>query len=247
MTEPVFSRKADARQAVWAALRREKAARFPFPVEGRIPNFAGADRAAARAMEHPALRSARAIKANPDSPQRTLREAVLNAGIVIYLPAPKLRAGFLRLDPELIPPAARREAASLTGSGKWGEPVPLESLPTVDLIVTGSVAVTRQGKRCGKGHGYGDLEYAILRELGHPPVPVLTTVHPLQIVGDFPRDPHDLPVQHIVTPAETINVAEAPAPPTGIDWAALSDEARTEMPVLQELAQRRGIRLDRAP
>jgi len=47
-------------------------------------------------------------------------------------------------------------------------------MPGLDAIVCGSVAVTRDGRRCGKGEGYSDLEFAILRELGHPPVPVAT-------------------------------------------------------------------------
>jgi 5-formyltetrahydrofolate cyclo-ligase len=32
----------------------------------------------------------------------------------------------------------------------------------------------------------------MLRELGHPPVPVATTVHDLQIVDSVPRDPYRL-------------------------------------------------------
>ena len=39
--------------------------------------------------------------------------------------------------------------------------------------------------------GYSDLEFAILRELGHPLVPVATTVHDLQVVHSAPRDPTD--------------------------------------------------------
>jgi hypothetical protein len=39
---------------------------------------------------------------------------------------------------------------------------------SLDAIICGSVAVTRDGRRCGKGEGYSDLEFAILRELGHP-------------------------------------------------------------------------------
>jgi hypothetical protein len=45
------------------------------------------------------------------------------------------------------------------------------------------------GRRCGKGEGYSDLEFAILRELGHPPVPVATTVHDLQVVDSCPATP----------------------------------------------------------
>jgi 5-formyltetrahydrofolate cyclo-ligase len=67
----------------------------------------------------------------------------------------------------------------------------LTDMPRPDAIVCGSVAVTRDGRRCGKGEGYSDLEFAILRELGHPPVPVATTVHDLQVVDAVPRDPTD--------------------------------------------------------
>ena len=104
----------------------------------------------------------------------------------------------------------------------------------------GSVAVTRDGRRSGKGEGYWDLEYAILRELGHPPVPVATTVHPVQIVGGLPRAPTDLPLALIVTPDEVIRVAAPPPAPSGIDWARLGADDLEAMPVLQELAERTG-------
>lgn len=105
----------------------------------------------------------------------------------------------------------------------------------MDWIVAGSVAVTRDGKRCGKGEGYSDIEYAILRELGHPAVPVATTVHPLQVVRGMPRDPNDLPLKLIVTPREVIEVETPPEPPRGIDWSILDEKALSEMPILAEL------------
>ena len=58
-----------------------------------------------------------------------------------------------------------------------GQAVALADMPRLDAIVCGSVAVTREGRRCGKGEGYSHLEFAILRELGHPPVPIATTMH----------------------------------------------------------------------
>lgn len=111
----------------------------------------------------------------------------------------------------------------------------VRELPSMDVVVVGSVAVTPDGRRCGKGHGYADLEYAILRELGHPAAPVLTTVHPLQIVRDFPADRHDLPVSVIVTPESIHSVENPPPPPGGIDWDLLDAAALEEMPVLAEL------------
>jgi hypothetical protein len=108
-------------------------------------------------------------------------------------------------------------------------------MPGLDAIVCGSVAVTRDGRRCGKGEGYSDLEFAILRELGHPPVPVATTVHDLQVVTSVPRDPTDQPLSVIATPTHAIRIKRPSAAPTGIDWTRLSAEDLEEMPILVEL------------
>ena len=231
-----FADKDEARQAVWDRLRAERLTRFPFPPHGRIPNFAGAREAAERLFEIEPWRSARRIKVNPDAPQRPVREAALRRGITVLVPTPRLRAGFKQLDPARIPKDQIRAAASLAKGERFAEEVPLEALPALDAIVCGSVAVTRDGRRCGKGEGYSDLEYAILRELGHAPVPVATTVHPVQIVGRLPRAPTDLPLSVIVTPHEVVRVAAPPPAPAGIDWARLCEADLDAMPVLRQLA-----------
>lgn len=239
-----FTSKRDARQAVWDRLQARKLARFPFPPHGRIPNFAGAKEAAARLFTREPWRSARRLKVNPDAPQRYVREEALRRGITVYVPTPRLRGGFLRLDPSRIPEDKLAEAASLSRGRRWSHSVPLEDLPQVDAIVCGSVAVTRTGGRCGKGEGYSDLEYGILRELGRHPVPVATTVHPVQIVDAFPSDANDLPLSVIVTPDEIVRVKRPPPAPAGIDWDQLSDGDLTAMPVLREL---RNLRRSRRP
>jgi 5-formyltetrahydrofolate cyclo-ligase len=233
-----FARKPDARTTVWDTLETEGVARFPFPPHGRIPNFENAKTAAKRLFQSPLFAEADCIKVNPDAPQRYVRIEALRRGCVVYVPTPRLRGGFRRLDPSAIPPDDLSSAASLSNMDPWAASVSLDDLPPLDAIVTGSVAVTRDGRRCGKGEGYSDLEYALLRELGHDPVPVATTVHPLQIVDAFPTDRHDLPLSLIVTPDETITVDEPSAPPDGIDWAALSDDDLDEMPVLRTLRNR---------
>jgi 5-formyltetrahydrofolate cyclo-ligase len=210
-------------------------ARFPFPPHGRIPNFVGAEVAAARLLEIEPWKSASAIKVNPDSPQRPLRAEALRRGITVFVPTPRLRGDFKKLDPNRIPPDRMQEAAGLSRGDRWSEEVALADMPRLDAIVCGSVAVTQDGRRCGKGEGYSDLEFAILRELGHPPVPVATTVHDLQIVGSVPRDPTDQPLSVIATPTRTIRINRPGAPPTGIDWTRLTNEDLAEMPILAEL------------
>ena len=94
-----FADKDAARQAVWDRLQGERLARFPFPPHGRIPNFAGPREAAERLFEVEPWRSAGRIKVNPDAPQRPVREAALRRGITVFVPTPRLRAGFKKLDP----------------------------------------------------------------------------------------------------------------------------------------------------
>jgi 5-formyltetrahydrofolate cyclo-ligase len=169
-----------------------------------------------------------------------VRLEALRRGVKVFVPTPKLAAGFNLLDPERIPQASYPEAANLKTMSRWAQAVALEDLPQLDAIVTGCAAVTVAGKRCGKGAGYSDIEFGILHELGHAAVPVATTVHEVQVVADFPIESNDLPLSLICTPSRSIVVAQPPAAPTGIQWARLSGEDLDAMPVLRDLRRIHG-------
>lgn len=230
-----FSNKQAAREWVWDELSEQSVARFPFPVKGRIPNFSGAEQAAERLMDHPLVEHAQIVKVNPDSPQRPVRESLLRAGKTVVVPTPRLKAGFLVFDPDEIDEENLRDATMVSRWKPHARELPLDEMPDIDLIVTGCVAVTGQGKRAGKGHGYSDLEYAILRELGQPPVPVVTTVHEIQVVDDFPVEDHDLHLTVVATPERMVQVESPGQGPSGIDWELLDDDDLEAMPVLGEL------------
>jgi 5-formyltetrahydrofolate cyclo-ligase len=230
------------RDRVWTELREQKQARFPFPIKGRIPNFKGAEDAAERLLDHAIFDGVHSIKCNPDSPQKYLRQRALERGITVFVPTPRLKAGFMRFDPAEIPEDKYREASMLSKWDAWKEDVALDDMPQLDLIVTGCVAVTESGKRAGKGEGYSDIEFAILEELGHERVPVVTTVHELQVVDDIDIDDHDIGLSVIATPERVIEVEEPPSPAGGIRWEELTDEDLEEMPVLRELRSQVGNR-----
>ena len=124
-----FADKSAARQWVWDRLSAESVARFPLPPHGRIPNFAGAEVAAARLLDIEPWKSATAIKVNPDSPQRPLRAEALRRGITVFVPTPRLRGGFKKLDPRRLPPDKIEEAASLSRGDRWSEEVALTDMP----------------------------------------------------------------------------------------------------------------------
>ncbi len=229
--------KKTLREEIWQKLTESRIARFPGAF-GRIPNFVGAERAAEQAAELEAFRKARFIKANPDSPQFPLRVKALAAGKTLFMAVPKLRSEkpFLKLDPQELRVHPMR-AATIKGAFKYGTPVSPEEMPLIDLVITGCVAVTREGKRLGKGGGFADLELALLVEFGLLPesAPVLTTVHPLQIIPEIPTEKHDFTVDIIVTPEEVL-FAEGPKNrPCGIIWEALSEEKLCNIPILRKL------------
>jgi 5-formyltetrahydrofolate cyclo-ligase len=141
------------RDRIWSLLTRRRLGRFPLPLRDRIPNFAGAGQAAERLAALPEWRTARALKCNPDAPQRAVRLRALREGKDVYVAVPRLRAArcFLHLDPRRIPPARLAAAATIGGAAAVGVPTAPEDLPHMDLVVAGSVAVNRRGARVGTG------------------------------------------------------------------------------------------------
>ena len=223
------------RERVWDALGDAGVARFPFPPHGRIPNFAGRDAAAERLFDTAAWRDAATVKCNPDSPQRPVRRRALEDGKTLFMAVPRLadERPFLRLDPDGI--GDPDDASTISGADEHGEPVPLDAMPPIDLVVCGSVAVTAAGDRVGKGEGYSDLEFALLREHGlvGDRTPVATTVHGLQVVEDeVTTGDHDVPLDLIATPERLLEPAPRPKP-TGVDRDALDDERLDEIPALR--------------
>lgn len=230
--------KAEWRQEIWDSLERAGVDRFP-GAQGRIPNFEGAENAAALLAGTPEWQAARAVKANPDSPQRPVRERALRQGKRLYMAVPRLRerACFLELDPSRLGQEQLRRASTIKGSAELARPVLLEEMPPIDLVAAGSVAVDGSGRRVGKGGGYSDLEFALALEEGliDTGTPVVTTVHTLQLVDErLPHAPHDLVLRVIVTPEQVLRCRHRPRPPGGIDWSRLSSQKIEAIPVLQE-------------
>ncbi|MFB6170548.1 MAG: 5-formyltetrahydrofolate cyclo-ligase [Haloarculaceae archaeon] len=230
--------KQTIRERVWDALEASGEARFPFPPHGRIPNFAGAREAAERLAATDAWERADVVKANPDAPQLPVRRRALREGKTVYMAVPRLRdeRPFMELDPDTIPADELDSAPTVSSAASYARQVGLAEMPAVDLVVSGSVAVTEDGARVGKGEGYSDLEYALLRERGllSAATPVATTVHEPQVVDDAPVSPHDVPMDLVVTPGRVVETETPHERPAGVDRAALTEAQLAEIPVLSE-------------
>lgn len=230
--------KQQLRERIWDYLEAEGIARFPFPPHDRIPNFDGADDTADLLAETEEWQDATAIKANPDASQLPVRRRALHEGKTVYMAVPRLRdeKPFYELDPAVIPPEEYDSAPTISHVESYAQQVAPEDVPAIDLVVSGSVAITEAGARVGKGEGYSDLEYAVLCELGlvNADTPIATTVHDSQVVDDNVEvKAHDVPMDLIVTPNRTVRTKTEYEKPSGVFWGELSEERIAEMPVLE--------------
>jgi 5-formyltetrahydrofolate cyclo-ligase len=236
--------KDQVRNAIWSGLESQEIGIGP--VWSTIPNFVGADTAAANLARLPAWKAARTIKCNPDPPQIPVRLRALYDGKILFAPVPYLAKDFpyIRIDPERM----RRLnvdfelAATAQGFLHYGEPIEFEALPTLDFCVVGCVAVGRRGGRIGKGAGFADLEQGIFRELGKvsQSTPIATTVHSTQVVEDsrIPMLSHDSALDFIATERELIETRTPYHQPAGVAWEAVRQDQFESIPFLADLRRK---------
>jgi len=193
------------REKIWNKLETEGVARFPLPCYGRIPNFAGSDKAAEKVRFLREWKEALVVFVNPDYAQQKVREYALLDGKVLVMASPKLKRGYIVVNPKDVK-ELEKFASTIRGAFKYGRTVSSQEIPKPDLIVEGSVAVDMQGYRLGKGGGYGDVEIKTLKRMfGF--IPIITTVHDMQVVEAVPFEENDEKVTTIVTPTRVINVS----------------------------------------
>lgn len=232
---PLSDEKQDIREKVWRSLSKAKICESPW---GRIPDFIGAREAAERLRRMDLYQESEVVSVNPDSPQRPVREMVLRDGKKLLVGTPKLEKGFILLENLR---GNECEASTLSGLRKYGKPISLDKLPKIDIKVVGSVAVTRDGGRLGKGTGYFDLGYLVFRELKvlDDSTPIITTVHDLQMVERIPMTADDVPVDVIITPTQTIETHTVYSKPKGVPWSELERRKIGESPLIKALIKNR--------
>ncbi len=235
--------KSDIRRTIWHLLTEQEATRFPGAHNysdhiDRTPHFVGAETAAQLLRELTVWRKAQIIKINADAPQLPVRRAALADGKVLYLAVPRLKTEkcFVELDPQKLGSRILL-VHSLRGALKYGRLVAPRDMRHIDVILCGSVAVSRDGSRLGQGGGYADLEYGLLREEGRVRelTPIITTIHPLQLMlSKIPMFPHDVPVDFIVTPKDVIATRSVYPRPRGIYWDLLQTMQVNAIPLLRK-------------
>jgi len=238
-----MNNKSDVRERVFRELRKVAFpdSRFHFDFGEFIADFEGSESAVDRLVAHRHYRSSKYIFITPDNCIEQLRYRALADGKTILMTTYAIRRGFWILDPGRIPREKHLYASTLDGMERLGQPVTLEQirrLPDVDYMVTGTGAINEEGVRFGKGHGYFDVEWAMLLKIGKigPSTPAAAVVHDCQVLKEkLKPEVFDTVVDVIFTPSRTIEVADPHKPVGGILWDILDPRMLETIPPLQEL------------
>jgi 5-formyltetrahydrofolate cyclo-ligase len=232
---PLFpSLKASIREEIWGEMAAA--------AKGTIPTFPGQNKAAERLRGLEIYQKARTIMVPPDLAQLQVRVNAVMDGKRLIMATPGLRDGFYLLEKEEIKVRDWKEAARSSGVRRFGKGLATarQEIGAVDLLATGAVAVGLQGGRIGKGSGYFDLEYMILREIGciNAMTPVCALVDDLQVREEVPMEAKDVAVDFIVTPTRVITIERTLERPSKVFWHLLAERHIKGMRPLKELRRR---------
>jgi 5-formyltetrahydrofolate cyclo-ligase len=237
-----MSRAQEIRQQIWQKLRAvaKPDSRFHLNFAEYIPDFTGSELATDRLVAQPFYQHGRYAFVTPDNGLADLRRRMLDDGKTVVVSTYGIYRGFMLLDPSKLAPGESRYAACLDGMEHLGTPVTLADLVkrgAFDFMVTGASAVSLNGVRFGKGHGFFDLEWGMFTDLAlaGESTSVSAVVHDVQVVEEnlVPGET-DILVDHIATPSRFITTSRA-ARPHGIKWHLVSPEQLAATPPLREL------------
>ena len=240
--------KAALREDVWAELRKvgRPDSRHHWDFSSFIPDFDGSEKCSERMANIPAYASLgdRRVFVTPDNCLDHIRTRLLLDGHPYVMTTLSMTRGFLGVEPDSVTEGEFGYAGSIDGANnRFGRPVTVDDLragPPFGLMVTGCSVVSQSGVRFGKGHGYFDVEWAVMSELGKTDenTAIVVVCHDVQVrEADLQPAPHDTIADWIVTPTRTISVDHPPREPGRIRWELLARAGRDGVPVLEELRE----------
>lgn len=237
------------RERIWSKLKdvARPDTRFHMNFAEVIPDFEGSDAATDRLEADPDYAGSSFSFITPDNCLADLRGRMIAAGKTFVMSTYGIYRGFILMEPGMVPAGAAQYAGWLDGMEHFGEPISLAEIAErgcFDLMVTGASAVSVNGVRFGKGHGFFDLEWGMFSDLGlvDQTTPVVAVVHDVQMVADqLQPSETDILVDRIVTPTRTHVVERRARRPHGVKWPLLDPKQISETPPLQELQRIQGL------
>ena len=208
--------KEQVRKSIYDKLLNEGQSLRPNGDYGKIPDFKGSDIAAELLATTNEWKNSKTIFCSPDSAQIPVRYIALKENKNLIMASPNLEHGYLFLEGNKL---NGRESEASTKEGAFdycskffdfGETSSSDdSLDiAIDMVVEGSVGVDRLGNRIGKGKGFADREIEDLFNKGliYENTPLVTTIHPFQLIDYVPMESHDKRLNMIVTTREIIRI-----------------------------------------
>ncbi len=204
--------KDSIRKSIYDKLFKEGQSLRPNGDYGKIPDFKGSDIAARLLAGTDEWINSKTIFCSPDSAQIPVRFLALKENKNLIMASPNLEHGYLFLEGNKLD-GKEREASTKEGAfdhcSKFFDFGKGSSFDiAIDMVVEGSVGADRCGNRIGKGKGYGDREIEDLfnKNLINEETPLVTTIHPFQLIDHIPMESHDRRLNMIVSTDEVIRI-----------------------------------------
>lgn len=237
------------RQQIWGKLKdvARPDTRFDKNFAEVIPDFEGSEAATDLILGMKSFKDAEFLFITPDNCLVELRRHLIAQGRPFFMSTYGIYRGFLYIEPGSVPKGHELYAAWLDGMEHFGKPISLEEIAAhgrIDFLVTGASAVSVDGVRFGKGHGFFDLEWGMFTDLGlvDETTPVVATVHDCQVVQEkLHPSPTDILVDYIATPSQLHKVERRAKRPKGVIWDLLDPKQIEQTPPLQELRAIQGL------
>jgi 5-formyltetrahydrofolate cyclo-ligase len=237
------------RERIWSKLHdvAKPDTRFHLNFAEVIPDFEGSEQAVDKIVATQAYKDSEFAFITPDNCLADLRRRMIEDGKSFVMSTYGIYRGFLLLEPHMVPDGAALYASWLDGMEHFARPITLEEIAKrgrFDFMVTGASAVSMNGVRFGKGHGFFDLEWGMFTDLGlvDETTPVTAVVHDVQVVEEMLQPSEtDILVDQIITPTRVLDVGRRAKRPSGVKWPLLDPKQIEETPPLQELQRIQGL------
>jgi len=235
--------KQQIRLKVWQKLKNVALpdSRFHLNFEEYIPDFKDSSEACKQIIKSKEYKKSKFLFITPDNCLTTTREQAIKDGKNIIVSTYGIYRGFILITKNMINKGDEVFASTLDGLEHFGKNISLDEIKKIgkiDLMLTGASAVSKNGVRFGKGHGFFDLEWGMFADLKivDENTPIIAVVHDVQVV-DFDLEPSntDIIVDWIITNNQKLSTNRKKNRPSGIYWNLLEKGMLEATPPLREL------------
>jgi len=235
--------KQQIRLKVWEDLKNIALpdSRFHLNFNEYIPDFKDSINACNEIIKSNEYKKSKLLFITPDNCLTTVREQAIRDGKDIIVSTYGIYRGFILISKKMVNNGNEVFASTLDGLEYFGKNISLleiKNLGKIDIMITGASAVSKNGVRFGKGHGFFDLEWGMFADVKvvDEKTPIIAVVHDVQIV-DFDLEPShtDIIVDWIITNKQKLSTNRKKSRPSGIYWNLLEKGMLEATPPLREL------------